>query len=446
MKEKKFGLFTAVAMIMGIVIGSGIFFKSDNILVYTGGNIWLGVLVFVVAAFGIVFGSLTISELAARTNRAGGIITYADEYAGTKTACAFGWFQAFVYYPALIAVVAAVAGVYLCMLFGFEGAGLGTQVLIGLLVIACCFLLNTLAKRLGGYFQNAATVIKLVPLIAIAIAGFLWGDPKVLTSQSVQSAFTNFSWAAAIGPIAFSFDGWVVATSISHEVTNAKRNLPLAMVVAPLFILLCYIAYFVGVSIMVGPENIMALGDAHVYEMANGLLGAAGAKLVLVFVTISVLGTVNGLILGFIRVPYSLGLRGMFPASRRMKKLSPRFDTPGASSWVAFGISVVWLTFHYLTQRYGFFTNSDVSEVPVVLSYIVYSVLYIQVIRLFRKGEIKSVGKGVVLPLLALVGSGMILFGGMQSEHFWLLAPIGLVVMLVAALYAGKKKLGPVGE
>lgn len=93
MEKREYGLFTAIAMIVGIVIGSGIFFKSDNILIYTGGSIIKGVLVFSIAAVGIIFGSLSISILASKTTKAGGLITYADEYSGRKTACAFGWFQ-----------------------------------------------------------------------------------------------------------------------------------------------------------------------------------------------------------------------------------------------------------------------------------------------------------------------------------------------------------------
>ena len=78
MEKKKYGLFTSIGMIVGIVIGSGIFFKSDNILVATNGSIFLGVLVFCIAAFGIIFGSLSIAELASRDSKAGGIITYAE--------------------------------------------------------------------------------------------------------------------------------------------------------------------------------------------------------------------------------------------------------------------------------------------------------------------------------------------------------------------------------
>ncbi len=95
--KKRFGLPTAVAMIVGICVGSGIFFKSDNILTATGGSVPLGVLVFLLAAAAIVFGGLAMGELAARTERPGGVFTYFEVFAGLRPACAFGWFQILIY-------------------------------------------------------------------------------------------------------------------------------------------------------------------------------------------------------------------------------------------------------------------------------------------------------------------------------------------------------------
>lgn len=85
MKTREYSLFTAIAMIVGTVIGSGIFFKSDNVLIYTDGDVLKGVLVFTLAALGIIFGSLTIAVLASKTKNPGGLIAYADEFSGHKT-------------------------------------------------------------------------------------------------------------------------------------------------------------------------------------------------------------------------------------------------------------------------------------------------------------------------------------------------------------------------
>ena len=224
MKKNEYGLFTAIAMIVGIVIGSGIFFKSDNILVATGGSIALGVLVFCIAAIAIIFGSLTISQLASRSSQSGGLIAYAEENYNKSLACAFGWFQTFLYFPTLIAVVSWVAGIYICMLFGVEGT-LEVQMLIGFAVMAFLFVMNTLSAKLGGLFQNASTIIKLIPLALIAIAGLIFGDVSNISLSHVTS-MQSVGWIAAIAPIAFSFDGWVVATSIGHEIKDMLIEVP----------------------------------------------------------------------------------------------------------------------------------------------------------------------------------------------------------------------------
>ncbi len=137
--NKRYGLFTAIAMIIGICIGSGIFFKSDNVLVATGGSVALGAFVFALSAIAIVFGGLAMGQLASLTDKPGGIFTYFEQFASPRWACAFGWFQVFVYYPAITIVVSWVVGIYGSILFNIQ-ASLEEQILIGLVFCALCFL------------------------------------------------------------------------------------------------------------------------------------------------------------------------------------------------------------------------------------------------------------------------------------------------------------------
>lgn len=439
MEQKKYGLFTAITMIVGIVIGSGIFFKSDNILIATNGSVLMGIVVFCIAALCVIFGCLNIAELASRCNKPGGIITYAEEFCGNKTACAFGWFQSLLYYPTLIVVVTWVAGIYTCTLFGIK-PNLETQIIIGSLYAIFIFIVNSISAKLGGLFQNASTIIKLIPLILIAVAGLLSkNDISVINIQDFE-ALKSASWIAAIAPIAFSFDGWVVSTSIAHEVKNSKRNLPLALIGAPLFVLIIYILYFVGISALVGPEQIMLLGDEHVYLAANNILGPMGAKVIIIFVIISVLGTLNGLIMGYIRLPYSLSLRNMIPKSESLKLIDKKYKMPINSAILAFTISAIWLIIHYLTQKFNLLPNSDVSEISIVMSYVLYSVLYIQVFKLGIKGEIKSFIKGKIMPILGILGSTVIFIGGFANSLFLYYCLICLIIIAVSIYFYSKKE------
>lgn len=438
MKKNEYGLFTAIAMIVGIVIGSGIFFKSDNILVATGGSVALGVLVFCIAAIAIIFGSLTISQLASRSSKEGGLIAYAEEYYNKSTSCAFGWFQTFLYFPTLIAVVSWVAGIYICILFGIEGT-LEKQMLIGLAIMVFLFVINTLSAKLGGLFQNASTIIKLIPLLLIAVAGLVFGDTSSVSFSDI-TAMKSTGWIAAIAPIAFSFDGWVVSTSISHEIKDSKRNLPKALIIAPIFILIVYVLYFVGISMYIGPETIMSLGDAHVDLAANNLLGPWGAKIVLIFVIISIMGTINGLTLGMIRLPHSLSVRNMFPKSKVINKIDEKLLMPVNSAIVAFIIAIAWYIAHYLTTKFGLLPNSDISEISITMSYTMYILLYVKVIQLGRQGKISGIWNTIINPVLAIIGSLIILFGSMGNQLFWIYAAFCLLVMLLAVLFCKKNE------
>ncbi len=419
MNKRRYGLFTAITMITGVVIGSGIFFKADNVLGYTNGNVLLGIVIFFVAAIAIVFGCLTISQLATRTDKPGGVIAYTEEFIGIGPSCAFGWFQTFLYLPTLSAVVAWVTGIYISQLFGIESS-LETTTLIGLVSLTVLFIINTLSAKLGGYFQNASMVIKLVPLLVIAIAGLIFGKPGELITESAtgfSAAATGAGWIAAFAPIAFSFDGWIVATSICGEIKNSKRNLPLALAISPLVILLAYVMYFVGITALLGPETIMEQGDGSAFLAATKLFGDMGAKVILIFVVISVLGTVNGLTLGFIRMPYSLALRNMVPGSSWLKKENESLSgMPLNSAIFAYVLSLLWMAIHYITQKFGML--GDVSEIAIGVSYLNYIVLYFAVMRLAKKGEIKGKVKGYVIPILATIGSLVIISGSISHPLF----------------------------
>ena len=159
--------------------------------------------------------------------------------------------------------------------------------------------------------------------------------------------------------------------------------------------------------------------------------------MIVVFVIISVMGTVNGLVTGYMRMPYSLALRkGMFPWEAQLKKVDEKLDIPVYSAIFAFLVCTIWMVIHYLCTRFNILPNSDVSEIAISMAYMLYIVLYYQVYQLYRRKEIKSFFKGVICPLLATLGSFIILSGGMQSQYFiYYLFICGLVYLISQVYY-----------
>lgn len=436
-QKREYGLFTAVAMIVGIVIGSGIFFKSDDMLVYTNGNVGLAVVVFCIAAFTIVFGCLSISQLAALTDKPGGVIAYANEFMGKRWAGLFGWFQVFVYYPTLTVVLCWVVGIYTGLTMGWN-LTFGGMVGVGLVWFFVCFAYNIFSAKIGGIFQDMAVVIKLIPLFAIAIGGLVFGDPIAAIqhpSMEAIEATKTLGWVAAIGPIAFSFDGWIISTAVAHEVKDSKRNMPRALVAAPLLILAAYLMYFLGICGYLGPEQVMKMGDTAVASAATNLFGATFASIIYIFVTISVMGTANGIILGYIRLPYSLALRNALPGSKSLSKLNHKLNMPVNSAFFAMAVSCVWWAIHYLQNKYALLINGDIAEIAISVSYLLYIFLYYQVFRLWRKGKIKGIFNGLIFPAFASIGSLFVLFGGLSNPQFIIFVVICLIFIIGGYLY-----------
>jgi basic amino acid/polyamine antiporter, APA family len=269
---------------------------------------------------------------------------------------------------------------------------------------------------------------------------FVYGDPvAALThpSESARQATQSLAWLGAIGPIAFSFDGWVVSTSISGEIKHAKRNLPIALVVAPILILLGYLLYFVGLTAYLGAAKVMALGDESVYVVATQLFGETAAKAFLVFVVISVMGTVNGLVLGLIRLPHSLARKSLIPFSAQLRHVSPNYQLSVGSALLGFALSMFWAAVHYAVMKSQLLGDMDISEIAIVVSYLLYLVFYFAVFRLWQQGHIKSMLLGVISPILAALGSLMVVFGGMQNPLFLpVCLPICAFVLLLAYFYS----------
>lgn len=453
--KRNYGLFTAITMITGIVIGSGIFFKADDVLAYANYNVLLGVLVFVIAAIAVVFGALTISQLAIRTDKPGGLVSYAEDFVGTGTATAFGWFESFLYLPTLGAVVAWASGIYVSNLLGFEDFSIWRNTVIGLIALTFFYAINILSAKLGGWFQNTSMVIKIIPLVVLAIIGLVKGNTGAMIGAANATFHTDarssLAWLGAFGPLAFSFDGWIVSTSICHEIKNSKKNLPLALSVAPIFVLVVYLAYFLGIVSFLGIDTVKEVGDNAVYLASSTLFGDTVSKLVLVAVVISILGTVNGVSLGLIRLPYSLAIRNMMPASNVFKKENKKLGgMPVNSGVLVYVLSLVYLFINYFVMtseaKLHFFgkevavCNLDISSIAICVLYLTYIILYVAVIKLWKKGEIKNTFLGLICPILGTIGSLIIFSGSVVDPVFFIYALICIIFIGIAYLYYNKNK------
>lgn len=460
LQKRKFGLLTTTAMIVGIVIGSGIFFKTDNVLAAVDGSVFLGVLAWILGGIGIIFGGLTIAVLAKRDENVGGLITYCEMTWGKTLGYLAGWFQTMFYYPALVAVVSWVAAMYLSELFGWtaEGTFFGvafswvpawgypfslTEWVVTLLIIVFLFVFNMFSTKSAGKFQSFAMIVKVSALFVLAFVGLVFGNP-VEVIHFADAGLIGGGFFAALVPIAFAFDGWQVAPSIAHEIKNPKRNLPLALTFAPLLIMLIYIAYFVGINAVLSPSQVMELGNNAVSVFAQKFFGNVGYRVVLVAVVLSVLGTSNGLILGYIRLPYALGLRNEMFWSEKFAKLNLRFDIPFFSAVFTFVVSMFWLLLHFASTTgsifmgWTMFSGMSVDEISIVLIYIFMILIYFGVLKQFFQKKVDSWVFGALFPILAILGAATAVYGGFQSPKVAVYLTVSILGIVAGLLVKPK--------
>ncbi len=438
-QKEKFGLFTTLSMITGIVIGSGIFFKTDDVLRATGGSVALGAMLWIIAALGIVFGGLSVAEFAKKESKAGGLITYCEMAWGKSWGYLAGWFQTVLYFPAITAILCWVASVYIGLLFGITDPTDIRLWITSFILLSSFFIFNTFSTNKAGIFQNITLFIKVGSLLILASFGLFYGNVSNLTQVSTPVA--TGSLFGGLVACAFAYDGWFVAPSVAHEIKNPKKNLSKALVLSPLLILSIYLAYFVGINAVLGPERIMELQDGSVGYILSSLMGDFGTKLVYILVSISILGTINGLVLGYIRQPYSLALRDEFFFANKVKQVNEKYDVPIYSSLIAYLISVLMLGFHALSV-FGVkfwrldFSYLQIDSIPIVLIYIFYVSLYVYLIKTRKEHGLLG---GLVFPTLAILGSMLVIYGGFSQPQAIIYLLISMVVIALGIVVRPKE-------
>ena len=231
--KKKYGLITAIAMVVGTVIGSGVFFKAGKVLTNNNGNMAKSLLTVAIVGLIMLICSYVFSILAQRYEKVNGLVDYSEAACGPRYAYYVGWFVSTIYYPTLTSTLAWVSAQYTCTLFGW-GAASDLHLAIAALYLIAGYALNALSPKLAGKFQVSATFIKLIPLLLMAIIGTIVGLAKGTTLDAMTAnipvigadgAPVNGSILTAVVAFAFAYEGWIITTSINAELKNSKRNL-----------------------------------------------------------------------------------------------------------------------------------------------------------------------------------------------------------------------------
>jgi APA family basic amino acid/polyamine antiporter len=444
--QKKYGLLTAISMVVGIVIGSGVFFKAEQVLRATGGNIPLGIAAWGIVGLIMIICSYAFATMATRYERVNGVVDYAEVAVSRSYGYYVGWFMAMVYNPTLTSVLAWVSARYTCVLLGWDITG-GSCMVIACFYLVANYALNALSPILAGKFQVATTAIKLIPLSLMAVAGTILG----LTSGMTVENFTRVSMGAegaaggglfaAVVAVAFAYEGWILATSINAELRDSKKNLPRALMTGAAIVVAVYILYYIGLAGVVPTPTLMENGEAAAKLAFQSIFGAVGGTLIFVFVIISCLGTLNGLMLACTRGLYALAIRGEGPFPKMFRQVDAVTNMPTNSSVAGVALAAFWLLYFYganLTASWFGPFSFDTSELPIVTLYAAYIPIFLM---MMKKEQDLSGFKRFIMPGLAIIGCVFMVVAACLAHKmavvYYLI--IFAVWMLAGALLRGKQ-------
>jgi APA family basic amino acid/polyamine antiporter len=384
---KGLGLVDSTTLVMGSMIGSGIFIVASDIARQVNSPALL-ILVWVVGALLTVAAALSYGELAAAMPHAGGQYVYLREAFGPLAGFLYGWTLFLVIQTGTIAAVAVAfakyAGVFVPWisaknyLIGAGKIGLTTQQLIAIVIVVLLTAINTRGIRTGAVVQNVFTFAKVASLLALVAFGFLLGrNPHAIQANFGEGA--NSFWrnadfgftairlvgVAMVGAL-FSSDAWNNVTFTAGEVRNPRRNLPLSLAIGTGVISLLYLSCnFVYLNVL----SLDAIKNAPEDRVATAavavMFGPIAVKLMAVAIMVSTFGCVNGLVLAGARVYYTMAGDGLF--FRKVGTLDPVNHAPV----VSLIIQCVWAVLLTLSGQYG-----------DLLDYVIFAVLLFYILTI----------------------------------------------------------------
>ena len=436
--RRDLGLHSAVAIVVGTVIGSGIFLVPKTMILKVGSPEML-FFVWVVGGALSLFGALTYAELSAAMPEAGGEYVYLREAYGPFFGFLYGWIQTFIAKSGSIAALGVGFFLYFANFFPILdqtlveiplpiGPGGGPLPIRWGQVAASCVILvlagvNYLGVRLGGVIQIIFTISKLALIAGLVIAGLIYGSGSVSHfSDTIPAAGGFGGFFAALVAALWAYDGWNNVSMVSSEIKRPSRNLPIALIAGTITVMVVYLLTNFAYFYVLSPAEV-AGSDRVASEMMRRILGENGAAVVSVVAMVSIFSALNGSILSGSRIPYAMARDGLF--LRGLAKVNPVHKTPGeALLFISVLASILVFTGRY----------EEIITYVVFTSWILYAMTTAAVIVLRRKRPemprpYRTLGYPVI-PMLFVLAAGCILVSTLFESPRESL--IGLAVIAIA--------------
>lgn len=430
--KKEIGLKEAITMVIGIVIGSGIFFKASAVF-KNAGSPTLGILAWLIGGIITIASALTVAEIGAAIPKTGGIFVYLKELYSEKWAFLFGWVQTLIYVPG---VAAALSIVFVTQATYFVPLTAVQQKLLAIFMIFFIVFINILSTKLGSKVQFVATIAKLIPIFVIIVFGLFKGqaDSFGAASSATGSAGLAGFGAAILGTL-WAYDGWVSVGNMAGELKNPKKDIPKAIIIGLTSTILVYILINIAiVKIMPVADVIASAKPAS--DAAVVLFGNAGAGLIAAGIMISIFGALNGYLMTGVRVPFAMAQDKLFPFAKFFGKVDEKRGTPIN----AFIFAAVLASAYVLSGSFETLTNLAVF---VMWIFFVMTVAGIFILRTKHKNVERpyTVPLYPIVPLIGVAGGIYILISTLLTDTAYALYGIGITLLGLPVYMLIKRKI-----
>lgn len=337
---RKLGLLDATMIVIGIVIGSGIFLLPNLIArsLPSGPAI---VTVWVVAGLLSYFGALAYAELGAMMPDTGGQYIYLREAYGEWCAFLCGWVFVLAVIPGGTAFLATGFSIYLAH---FIPLGPGMRNVISLLLVAILSAANYIGVREGAWIQRIFTSLKIAGLALVIAAAFLSAGAH-RAAQSVPAVFSYAGIGITMTACLMAYNGWSYVSFVAGEITNPKRNVPRSLALGMGVVMVLYVsANLAYMNVLTVPE--IAATERVGAAVAERTMGNFGSAALSAVVLMSIVGAINGCILTGARIPFAQARDGLF--FERFGRVHPRFETPA----FAIALQALWSGVVIVTGSY----------------------------------------------------------------------------------------------
>lgn len=408
--KKQYGLWTGIAMVIGIVIGSGVFLKAGGVLALSGGDLKISLLAWLIGGIIMVASGFCFAIFSSKVTKFNGVVDYVEHATNEKVGYGLAWLITTFYYPIVASIVALFAGSYFFKLVGLDIELTDWQNFVFALVIVVLMVaLNYFSPKLASKFQVSATVIKLIPIAVIAIFGLfasliMGNEVGIINGLTKPAPNFEINFGEAVKKTAFAYEGWVCATSINAELKNSKKDLPRSLVGGTVAILLFYIIYYISLSAFLGNQGTIIQGANAPIAVFESIMGKIGGGIFTFFIMVSCLGTVNGVVLASCRGMYTMSIRGRGIAPQKFSKLGENESVSLWSCIYGLGCIILMLVFWFLAMHevWLFKHLGSMDEIVCAIIYGLYITMYIYIMKNFKE---QNFFIRFVMPIIAIIGS-----------------------------------------